>query len=843
MKHKMKKRVTIAKKYATVIIPVILLLCGGAVVHAQSLTRIRGVVTDSVTGEPLPFVGITVPGTTIGTSTDTEGVYILETRAEVSRIETIYLSYESQSAQVVSGAYNRIDFSLTQIVENIRAIKVTPGENPAHAILDSISHYKYRNNPSQRETYRYDAYTKMELDLVDVDDFKKGGRWDREFGFIFQYRDTSAVTGRTYLPVMISESSSEYYYRKRPALNREVIKASRISGLDDYNLSQYTGGMYVDVNLYDNYINIFEVTIPSPLSDHGRMFYNYYLIDSMQQDGRKSYYIRFHPKSLASPVFDGEIYIDAGEWALLSGKMKLAKGINVNWLRNVYLESYNRRLGDGKWFKSHDQLLVDFSVTKSDSSKVTSFMAQRQIEYSNIRIDEEIPPDILAMKSNVVYHDSAVINDEKYWAQVRPYELSEREKGVYNMVELIQDTPLYRNVYDLMNTLVMSYVKAGPVEFGSIYRLFSFNGLEGGRFQAGIRTNKDFHDRLRLSAYGAYGTKDRKFKGGGGIEYEFSSSPFSKLTLSGKHDVYQMSAGRGMYAHGNIFSSVFAKGDSKRLVMMTQATAGFEREWSPSVTNNFGAEWQELRPTMYMDFTRPNGTSMKKLRSMEVSAGARFAWDEIAHRRAYEKLNFYSPYPVFNVELTAGLKGVLGGDYEYYRATAGMHYKFNIPPLGRSTLDVSAGKIFGRVPYPLLKLHEGNATYFYDPGAFACMDFYEFASDTWASVIYEHHFRGFLLGRVPLLKKLQWREVFIVRALWGTLSDKNDGSYPAHSAILDFPEGMSSVSKPYIEAGVGIENIFRVLRVDAIWRLTHRQSNSDRKVSDFVVNLAVDINF
>ena len=202
-----------------------------------------------------------------------------------------------------------------------------------------------------------------------------------------------------------------------------------------------------------------------------------------------------------------------------------------------------------------------------------------------------------------------------------------------------------------------------------------------------------------------------------------------------------------------------------------------------------------------------------------------------------------SDYPIVGIDLVAGLKGVLNGNYEYYRAELSIKHDVNIAPIGYSDFMVSGGKIFNKVPYPLLKLHEGNATYFYDPYAFSCMNFYEFASDLWAAVFWEHHFRGFFLSKIPLMKRLKWREVATVKALWGTLSDKNNGSLADTKAILLFPEGMSSVSKPYIEAGVGVENIFRILRIDAIWRLTHRGDRLGQKVDNFAINFSIHLNF
>ena len=820
------------------------LLCFG-LACGQSVTRVRGKVTDASTGEPLRFVGVSFPGTSIGTSTDTEGVYSLETRESVSQINARFLSYESLTYPVTQGAFNAIDFALTPVINEIDVVVVRPGENPAHAILDSISRYKYRNDPDRKDSYRYSTYTKMELDLVSDLGFRPSHSlrgFGREFGFIFDYIDTLAATGSPYLPMLISESHSDYYYRKNPRLNREIIRASRISGIDDANFAQFTGGLYVNVNLYDNYINFFDVNIPSPLNEHGRTFYNYYLIDSMDYGGRKTYHIRFHPKNLGSPVFNGEVYIDAGEWALRSAKMQLASGVDVNWISGLTVENTNERISDSTWFRKSDRIVAEFSMDRAIIGlNGVRYMAQRQIEYSDVRFNEPIPEEVVRLRNNTSGGQNALRNDDEYWAQVRPYELTEKEAGIYRMVDSIKNAPAYRRIYDLLNTLTVGYQKAGPIEVGALYSLLSFNKLEGTRPQLNVRTNKDFSEKIRLSVYGAYGFKDREWKGGGSVEYLFSALPTRKLTLSGKHDVLQLSAGSGLFAHGNILSSMLSRGDTERLVMQNQLKAHYEQEWNPGLTNTLSFEWRELMPTRFVDFTLPDGASLPRVRATEITLGTRFSHNEIVHRRPFDKIYMRSDFPVVDIELTAGLKDASRSGDEYYRAVTRMDFRFNVPPLGRSRINATAGKIVGTVPYPFLKMHEGNATYFYEEGAFSCMDFYEFASDTWASILYEHHFRGFFLGRIPLMKKLQWREVFICKALWGTLSGKNDGSFAGHRAYMNFPTGMSSVSKPYIETGVGIENIFRFCRLDAVWRITHRDNR--RKTDNFTLNFSMHFDF
>ena len=226
-----------------------------------------------------------------------------------------------------------------------------------------------------------------------------------------------------------------------------------------------------------------------------------------------------------------------------------------------------------------------------------------------------------------------------------------------------------------------------------------------------------------------------------------------------------------------------------------------------------------------------------------LRAELRFAKDETVYRMPFDKQSLGSKYPVVTLSAAIGIPGLLPGASEYYRFEGGIRYRPELPPIGYSTITVRGGHIVGTVPYPLLKLHEGNGTYFYDPYAFSCMDYYEFASDSWVAWFYEHHFNGLLLGRLPLIKKLRWREVLVFKGVWGTLSHRNDGSRPGSGAPLLFPAGMSSVSTPYLEAGFGVENIFRLLRIDCIWRLTHREPVAGEEVQRFAVNLGVQLKF
>lgn len=824
-------------------IGIVILLLISNLVFAQS-TRVRGSVTDAKTGEVLPLVNIFFKGTTVGMTTDFDGNYVIETREDVSELQASFVGYITQTVKINKGAFNTVDFKLEPQTFDLEEVKVTPGENPAHAILRNVSKNKPKNSPSALSEYFCRTYTKMELDLTNIKPGFKNKKLQQNFGFIFEHMDTSVITGKAYLPVMISEASADYYYRKSPSLSREIVKASRISGIEeDYTLAQFTGHLHVNVNLYDNYIDIFEVRFASPLSDHGLMFYKYYLVDSLNIEGRKTYKIRFHPKSFSTPVLDGEVNIDSTTWALQSAHVKMMKGLNINWIRHLVIDNENQLVDDSVWFPKQDKIFADFSIVMSDSAKMVSFLGHRQVDYSDVKLNPGIPKEVQKMDHNVIINNDVLKNDDQYWDTIRPFALSDKEKKIYGMVDSIKNVPLYQNIYDLVNLVLGGYYNTKYVEYGPYYKLLSFNKQEGCRFQLGARTTTDFSKKIRLFGYGAYGTKDERLKGGGGFDYSFRELPTSRLTVSFKHDVVQLGAGMNAFTEGNILSSIFSRGDNDRLSMVNQLDVNFEQEWRQGIANTLGVQVRDIFSCDYVPFIKPDGQIMPSIQSTIVRLNTRLSKNEIVIRKPFDKYSLGSDYPILGVDLAMGVKGLFKNDYEFYRIVGSINYNLPIAPIGTSEMVLTGGKIFGKVPYPLLKLHEGNATYFYDPYAFSCMNYYEFASDTWLSFFYEHHFKGFFLGKIPLMKKLKWREVFIFKGLIGTLADKNNGALENTDAVLRFPLGMGSVSKPYFETGIGIENIFRLFRVDAIWRLTHRKGEPGQDIQNFAINLSVYLNF
>ena len=829
-------------KCAKFILTILLvLLCSAA---AAQTTRVRGRVVDAASKKPLDAVSVVFPGTTVGALTDEKGLFAIEYRDTVSRVQAMCIGYETQIVAVTPRAFNTVEIRMTESGFDIEDVVILSGPNPAHPLLDSVNKYKFRNDPSRLERYSVSTYTKMELGLSNIKKTEfKSKRMQKNFGFIFNHVDTSAMTGQAYLPMMISESRAKYYRSKSPDISREVLESSRISGFDDnQSVAQFTGQLYADVNFYDNYIDLFNIRFAGPLSAHGRMLYNYFLVDSMYIEGRKTYKVRFHPKGLATPVLDGEVNIDSATYALHSAHVHMPKGQNVNWIRHLIIDNENVMLNDTLWFRRSDRLSADFSVVMADSSKMSSFIGTREVHYSNLNLGELPPREIMRMHGNIVANDDVTRNDDAYWDSIRPYALSDKERSIYRMVDSVQHAPLYRDLYAIINTVLGGHYNTKYIGIGPYFRLISFNNQEGFRAQIGGRTTKEFSRKVRLSGFVAYGTRDEAVKGGAAVELMFRKSLTRKLKLEYRHDMAQIGESNHALSGSNILGSVMSRGN-KRLNMVDEARASYEHEWLHGFSNTLTVEAQNIHANGLVPLVRPDGTPVGAVGNMAVRLGTRLSFHETILRQAFDKIYMRTDYPVIGLDLTAGIKGLMPESYDYFSLSANVDYRLALPPIGYSNISLQGGHIFGQVPYILLKLPEGNSTYFYDRFAFSCMNFYEFAADSWVTLFYEHHFSGFLLGKIPLLKRMKMREVLVFKGIYGTLSPKNDGSTAATMARMLFPPGMSSLSKPYMETGFGIENIFRVARIDFIWRLTHRDASVWHDVQNFAVNLSVNLHF
>ena len=809
---------------------------GVALSATAQTTKVKGTVKDADTGEPIPFASVYFDGTVIGISTDLEGRFSLETREmNLSTLTAHLIGYEPESVSVTKGAYSEVSFRLKKDLRQLEAALVKPDDRYIRSILDRIDMARKRHDPDLADAWQTHLYSKIELDATEAENIIEGSFLKRPLGFVLDYRDTSSVTGKSYIPILISETVSRKYHALEPSVDKEIIEASHISGLEQDNLlRQFTGSFLLKTNFYRSQITVFNLDVPSPASAVGHVFYNYYLVDSLQVEGRKTYTLRFHPKALVtSPVLDGEMNIDAEDFAIRSVHASLAAVSNVNWIRHINADIENRRLPDGKWFPGEERLFIDFSIATSDKSKVISFLGNRTLVYSDSAFGPFPGADELQGGDKVQVGPEPE-KDDAWWAGTRPIDLTGREEGIFQMTDRIKESAAFKWLYGLAGMVVTGYVEIPEmgIGFGPWARTVTYNELEGVRLQAGFRTTKEFSRLVRFKADAAYGTRDRMFKGDASVEVILGREKTRKLTLAAQRDFEQLGRGSGILAGKNVFNSFLAPGGFSKQSLMDEVFAQYQHEFNP----NFNAEVTFRHRRIYGNdavlLLRPDGTLDQSFSTNQLHLSGRFSWEERVNRGFFDKAYLFTRYPVVTVDLVTGIKGITPGDCSFYRGELTVDWKVPTTAIGFGRLHVNGGAILGSVPYPLLKLHEGNRTYFLDRSAFSTMDYYEFSSDRWVTASYEHNLDGFILGKIPLVRRLDLREVLTVRTAWGTISKQNK-----ENAIYQLLPGMEALEKPYVEAGVGIANIFRIFRVDGFWRLTHQKDRN------FVINLSMDVDF
>ncbi len=818
-----------------------LLLLGAVILAAAQNTRVRGIIRDAETGEPLPFVGVYFDNTAIGISTDLEGRYSLETRSREAQVLTASLiGYESQSVTITQGTFTEINFNLVPDPRQLEAALVKPDNRYIRSILAKLDRQREVNDPENAPDWQSRLYTKIEFDVQNLEDLLKIGALDKNIGFVRSYADTSAITGKAYIPALISENVSDVYHSQEQGFTREVMRASRISGLEEDNaLRQFTGSYLLKTNFYRENISVFNLVIPNPAAGSAHIFYNYYLVDSLQVEGRKTYVLRFHPKKLVtSPTLDGELQIDAEDYGIRSVHASLSGESNVKWIRHIQVDLFNRRLPNGRWFYGDESLFIDFAISVNDDSRLLSFQGNRKMNYGKPVFGPITDPDALSSQEAVVMRD-VIRGDESYWNGVRPFALTERERGIYHMVDEIQRNKVYKWSYAIVRTAMSNYIEVKPwkVELGRWPQFLAYNELEGLRLQFGGRTLKEFSKKVRLGGYVAFGCRDLRPKGNVTAEFMFKREQTRKLTLDLKHDYVQFGGG-SVFTTQSIFSSLLARSQSEKLSLVRSADILYEHEFAPWL--NSALEWRSQRiwSNRYVPFIRQDGTVQNSFAMNQVHALLRFSYDERVNRNYFVKSYLFSKYPSLALDLTAGIKGLTQDDFNYVKATATINWKVPSTAIGFGRLYLQGGAIWGSVPYPMLKIHDANQTFFVDRHAFSCMDYYEFVSDRWLTGYYEHNFNGFFLGKIPGIKKLELREVATIRMAWGSLSPENGENAPYK---LLRSTNLESIDKiPYLEAGIGISNIFRLFRIDCFWRLTHPKQTGRQ---NFAVNIGLDIDF
>ncbi len=816
----------------------VLFLLVATPVYAQKMTRISGKVIDAKTKELLPFVSVVFKGKNIGVITNYNGEYKIETQWASDSLQASFLGYHSQIKPVKKGERQTINFSLLpknitleEVEIKAKKVRYRNKNNPAVALIRNVIKNKKLNRKENLDYYEYEKYEKDEFDLNNITDKYKKKKALKKFQFVFSFVDTSDINGKPFLPVFLKEKRAKVYYRKKPQSKKEYIMGTNMTGFHEYidnqGVSYMIDNLFEDIDLYDNTILLLTNPFTSPISVIAPSIYKFRIIDTLDINGYNCIRLGFQPRNKQDFAFAGNLYItNDNRYALVKADMNVSKDINLNFVNDLKIIQEYTFINNKAWMLTTDKLIVDFNLSK----KGVGMFGRKSVYYDNFVFNKHRPDSLYTGTEEVINELGFDERDSSFWKKNRIVDLTKQEKDIYKMVDSIQNVPAFKRTMDVVMLLVAGYWNFNKIDVGPVNTFYSFNDVEGFRLRLGGRTSDKFSKKFRLSGYGVYGFKDKQFKYSAMATWSLNNKALKdnpKHTLSLQYQYETNFPGMEVqFINEDNFLLSFKRGVADKILYNRMLKIEHYRDWKNGLSTTLILRNIQQKPGGTLYFNYEDGDSVESITSSEITARIRFAPNEKFYQGIDYRVPIFTNNPIFQFTFTQGIKGVFGSDYTYSKLKFNAFKRFYEGPLGFTNTEIEVGKIFGKVPFPLLDLPRANQTYSYQLRSYNMMNFLEFASDKYVSLLIEHHFNGFILNKIPLLKKLKWRSIISFKGLYGGISDKNNPEVTP--GLMKFPTDkngnpttFSLSDKPYVEASVGLGNIFKFFRVDLVRRITY----------------------
>ena len=797
---------------------------------AQTI-KIVGKIFDEDTREPIPFVTISTSDLSEGTQADSDGFYELELTKGGDTLIFNSMNYIETRRYFGTDTLIQLNVSMKSSSLDLGEVIVLSGENPAKRLMRAVFDNKVINHKSNLEKYSVENYTKLELDIDNIDNKWTNNKLLKDFKFVFDNVDSTSDV-KPFLPIYITETIHNVYHVKS-SIDKFIPVARKVSGLDNESIITSIATAQDPFDVYDNRIKILERPLVSPFNDHGLNYYEYYLLDSQYIKGNYAYKLKFKPKRSQEPTFFGEFWIDKRTKAPIIVNMRMSQGVNINLIDRVLIfAEYNLfpLANDSVWLPIKEKLILDIHPVKEKSPgmigrRTTSYAKYNFLNHEIKRLHDDLDPEL--------YDPNALIKQDEFWAGSRHDTLTKNESSVYTLIDSIQNVPIYKKYSQILYTLTSGYIPAGPVEFGSIYSVFNQNPVEKLHFQLGIGSSVKLSKKFWIYGFAGYGIKDEKWKYGGWFQYNLNKFPREVAGIAHRSVLDLSSTSSEEFNTGsNIFATLFRRDVPLKMMNVQESKLFYEKYWLKGWSQRVTFLHRQLDPI------GTNGVSTHKFNfryapenaaygdsnviASEILFKLKYAFKEKFIDGYFERVSLGSKFPIITFNYTAGLQGVMGSRYSYHKISLKYEHYLYLNPFGWTFYSFNIGKTFGNLPYLLMEVHPGNETYGYSGFVFNTMNRYEFASDQYAQFGMTHHFEGFFLNHIPLIRKLKWREIIQFRAVTGSMTETNQYNNRFNFGNTQGTIPIRSPTRvPFMEAGIGIENIFKFFRIDAIWRLNY----------------------
>ena len=834
-----------------ILIALLQALAGIFLSHAQSFTSASGIVKDSITGEPLPFVSVYFDGSTIGAMTDDNGTFTLQNNQGYTKLAAASLGYDTKFIDLKPGKKNDnlevllkpTAFEISEVVVKPKREKYTRKDNPAVELIKKVIAHKNDNRIEAKPEYQTEVYEKLSLSLDNFNPNLDKNKFLKKFKFIKNYLDTSEFNGKPILTVSVRENLSDFYYRKSPKAEKTIVRAKRMQGIDKTlddggGITSNLEEIFKSINIFDNNIPILLNRFVSPLSSTlATTYYHYYIMDTLDVGGDKCVDLAFVPANSESYGFTGRLYITLdGNYAVKKVLLNTPANINLNWVDKLRIEQEFKQMPDSTWVLDQENTFVNFYVVKGTQQ----LYAHQLRNYDNYNFNVQNADSVFGLLGALHVLPEATAQPDTFWTHNRPIPLKEKEDALKDLLGQLRKVPAFNAIIKTAEILITGYIptandkKVTKFDFGPMNTTFSANHLEGFRMRVGGMTTANLNPYWFASGYLAYGTNDRKIKYNLKLthsftkkEYHEGENPVNNLSFIQEYDVYTPGQDFLFTSKDNIFVAWKVGEPVTKMQYIRKSVLQYEKEWLNGLTWKSWIMNQNNEAAGTLQYIKRDESGnlyhIKDFTTSEIGTQLRFAPGERAYNGRSGKesvFNLSKDAPVFKLSHQLGSKGVLGGDYNYNHTEISAEKRIWLSSFGHIDAQVKAGKVWDKVPFPLLILPNTNQSVTIQPEAFHMMNALEFVTDQYVSFNATYYLKGWILNRIPGIKWLRLREVLSFNMIYGGLTDKNNPTLTPGLFLL--PDGTQPLgSTPYMECSVGLENIFKILRIDYYRRLTY----------------------
>lgn len=822
--------------------------------------QISGVIIDAETGDTILYPSASYKGHQVAVSGNAQGEYSIA-RHEGWQLTFSAVGYKSKSVSITASTPSRLDVrlkpdtkQLSEVVVKSKRGKYSRKDNPAVELMKRVIAAKKRTDLQNHDYLQYTKYQKLTCAINDI------SQADIDSGFVSKHKwlldqvETSPYSNKLILPISVDETVTQHIYRKNPKTEKDIIQGQSSTGVNQLLqtgdiLTVAMKDVFTDIDIYDDQVRLLQYPFTSPIGKDAIGFYRYYIEDTVYVDHDLCYHLQFLPNNQQDFGFRGELYILADSTLHVKRcNLSIPKRSDVNFVENLQVMQEYRRLPNGEWALSVDDMIVEMKISNL-FSKVLVTRTTRLDDYAF----DELPKQLFKGKARERREANAQMRDEAFWNKYRAVELTKSESSMDAFIHRIEQTKGFKYIIFGIRALVENFVETGDenhpskIDFGPVNTLLTKNYIDGYRTRVSAQTTANLNKHWFLSGYFAHGWGSKKNYYKGELIYSFNKKdylprefPRRTLSLTSTYDIISPSD-RFMHTDkDNVFTAFkWTTVDKMMFYNRQELKFEYEQEWGLKTTLSVKTEEDEaagwlayktLASGPAFDFDRQltvndlmhNG----KIRTTELSLQLMLAPGRTYINTKQRRIPINLDAPVFMLQHTMGIKGVLGGQYNFNLSEASIFKRFWLNSWGKIDTYIKGGAQWNRVPFPLLIMPAANLSFIIQDETFNLINNMEFLNDRYASLDVGWDLNGKLFNRVPLLKKLKWREYIGVKCLWGSLSDKNNPTLERNAGsdmLMHFPVGsyVMDPKVPYIEWVAGIHNIFKVLHVEYVQRVTY----------------------